>query len=267
MPAARGGAIGNCDNETYPFPDIRMAMESAPADAARTSGTAIFTFDAFKRGLREGIPFAPGIFAFGIVFGVLAMEAGLTPWGATVMSTVVYAGTAQLLSLQSWHGAGLTTVVAAVFAMNARYVLFGAAVRPWMRGLPAWIAYPSLFLLVDLNWMEAMREQKEGRHDVGHFVGVGLTLMIVWVIATIVGVVVGSGIDPRAFGFDFFLTAFFLILATSMWRGPADILPAAISGIVAVVLQKIGWGNSSIFLGALAGSLFAAATYGRRRPA
>ncbi len=46
-------------------------MDSAPADAARTRGPAIFTLAAFKRGLREGIPFAPGIFAFGIVFGVV----------------------------------------------------------------------------------------------------------------------------------------------------------------------------------------------------
>src|SRR5690606_23566288 len=135
----------------------------------RTRGPATFTVTGFARGLRDGIPFSPGIVAFGIVFGILAVEAGLTPWSATVMSTVVYAGTAQMLALQSWHNAGLITVILAVFAMNARYVLFGAAVRPWMRGLPGWIVYPSLFLLVDLNWMQAMREQAAGRRDAGQF--------------------------------------------------------------------------------------------------
>ena len=51
-------------------------------------------------------------------------------------------------------------------AMNARSVLFGAALQPWMKGVSPFLAYPSLFLLVDPNWATAMREQEEGRNDV-----------------------------------------------------------------------------------------------------
>lgn len=240
-------------------------MDSAAPEAPAAAGPARFTLAAVGRGLREGLPFAPGIVAFGLVFGILAVEAGLTPWAATLMSATVYAGTAQMLSLQSWHNAGLITVVLAVLAMNARYVLFGAALRPWMGGLPGWIAYPSLFLLVDMNWMQAMREQAAGRHDAGNFVGIGLTLMVAWVAATAVGAALGSGIDPRALGLDFFLTAFFLILAVSLWRGTADVLPMLVAGAVALILQTIGWSDASIFLGALAGSLSAAALHGRGR--
>lgn len=227
--------------------------------------SAVFTLAGVRHGLRIGLAYAPGITAFGVVFGVLAVQAGLTPWLAALMSTVVYAGTAQMLALNSWATGGLLAVVGAVVAMNARYVLFGAALRPWTRDLPPWAVYLSLFLLVDMNWMEAMRSRNAGGGDFGDFVGIGLTLMVVWVGATAAGAMLGSVVDPRTLGLDFFMIAFFLVLATNLWRGPADIMPTAIAGGTALLIDHIGWGGSSIFLGALAGSL--AAAFAPWRPA
>jgi predicted branched-subunit amino acid permease len=218
-------------------------------------GRATFTSAGVSRGLRLGLAFAPGIASFAIVFGILAAQAGLSPWLAGFMSFTVYAGTAQMLALHSWSTGGLLAVVAAVLAMNSRYVLFGAAMRPWTQGLPAWVVYASLFLLVVRNWVEAMREQREGRHDVGFFVGIGLTLEVVWTIASIAGAALGSGLDPVRFGLDFFLTAFFLCLAFGLWRGAADILPAVVAALVSLAVVWAGFGGWSIIAGALAGSL------------
>ncbi|MCX5497167.1 AzlC family ABC transporter permease [Kaistia dalseonensis] len=219
-----------------------------------------FTSHGFRRGFLEGIGLLPGMVAFGAVFGVVAGQIGISVLGAATMSTFVFAGTAQLLALHSWGAPDLViAVVVAVVAMNARYILFGAAIQPWMRGVSPWIAYSSLFFLVDPNWAVAMRERDEGRHDVAVFVGMGLACMVGWVAGSIVGAGFGQLLgDTRRLGLDFFLPAFFLSLACGFWKGREDILPLVVGGFVAVIFERFVGGSWHVLAGGLAGSLVAA---------
>jgi predicted branched-subunit amino acid permease len=221
---------------------------------------ASFTAQGLRRGLREGLALLPGMVAFGLVFGVLAERTGISVAGATAMSVFVFAGTAQLLTLHSWAATDLLVAsVVAVVAMNARYFLFGAAMQPWMRGLSPWIAYPSLFLLVDPNWAAAMRERDEGRRDAAFFVGMGFSIMVGWIAGTVAGAGFGELLgDTRRLGLDFFLPAFFLSLACGFWKERADIVPFAIGGAVALVSQHFLGGSWHILLGGLFGSMVAA---------
>src|SRR5512145_2393354 len=59
----------------------------------------------------------------------------------------------------------LIGVLVATLAINARYVLMGAALRPWFAGLPWARAYGSLFVMGDGNWALATRERAAGRID------------------------------------------------------------------------------------------------------
>ena len=222
--------------------------------------TSRFTRGGFSRGLIEGLALLPGMIAFGLVFGVLAEGVGFSVGGATAMSLLVFSGTAQLLALHAWGGADMmVAVLVSVVAMNARYVLFGAAIQPWMRGASPWIAYPSLFLLVDPNWAAAMRERDAGRHDIAVFVGMGAGLMIGWLAGTIAGAGFGQLLgDPRRLGLDFFLPAFFLSLACGFWKGRADLVPFVIGAGVALAFEHFVGGSWHVLAGGLAGSLTAA---------
>jgi 4-azaleucine resistance transporter AzlC len=219
-----------------------------------------FTAAGFKRGFLEGLGLIPGMVAFGIVFGVLAEQVGISVLGAAAMSVFVFAGTAQLLALHSWAATDLVVAATvAVVAMNSRYVLFGAAMQPWMRGLSPWIAYSSLFFLVDPNWAAAMKERDEGRRDVAFFVGMGLSCMIGWVAGTVAGAGFGSLLgDTRRLGLDFFLPAFFLSLACGFWKGRSDLAPLLIGGVVAIAVDHFLGGSWHVLVGGLAGSLFVA---------
>jgi len=229
---------------------------------------ASFTTTGFRRGFMEGIALLPGMIGFGAVFGVLAASSGLTILGASAMSVFVFAGTAQLLALHSWGASDvLVASVVAVVAMNSRYFLFGAALQPWMRGIPPLIAYPSLFLLVDPNWATAMRERDMGRRDAAVFVGMGLACMLGWVLGTIAGAGFGQFLgDTRRLGFDFFLPAFFLSLTCGFWRGRRDLLPFLVGGAVALFFDRYVGGSWHVLAGGVAGSL-AAAFWPRRSAA
>ncbi|MGB9905679.1 MAG: AzlC family ABC transporter permease, partial [Desulfotomaculales bacterium] len=81
----------------------------------------IFSGDFFCA-LREGLPLALSIFAYGLVFGVLARQAGLG-WGETVlMSVLVFAGSAQFVAVGLLgSGAFAGQIILATFLLNLRH--------------------------------------------------------------------------------------------------------------------------------------------------
>ena len=55
-----------------------------------------FTWAGFRRGAMLSLPFGASSFVYGIAFGVLASEAGLSAAESAVMSATVFSGTAQI---------------------------------------------------------------------------------------------------------------------------------------------------------------------------
>jgi len=54
-----------------------------------------------RRGMVATLPLAPGIVAFGLLYGMMARQAGLSPWQAAAMSMIVHAGSSQIAPRQS----------------------------------------------------------------------------------------------------------------------------------------------------------------------
>jgi predicted branched-subunit amino acid permease len=54
---------------------------------------------AFRQGVRELMPAAPGVFAWGLVTGVAMVKSGLSVPEAIALSLIAYAGSAQLAAL------------------------------------------------------------------------------------------------------------------------------------------------------------------------
>lgn len=208
--------------------------------------TVPFTSAGIRRGFIAAQPLGLGVFVYGMVFGVLAATAELTVLEAVLMSAAVYSGSAQLAALQSWSGAGLVLpLVLAVLMINARYVLYGAALRPWMGGLGPARVYPALFFLGDGNWALAMKEHAAGRDDAGFVLGSGIAMFLPWCLGTAAGHLGGGLVsNPAALGLDFMLVAFSAAFAVAMWRGRGDIAAALAATVVAIGLSFLvptGW--------------------------
>jgi 4-azaleucine resistance transporter AzlC len=205
---------------------------------AAVRATHVFTAAGFRRGFIGGQPLAPGAFVYGMVFGVLASEKGLAWIEALLMSVLVYSGSAQLAALQNWSASPvIAPLVLTVLLINARYVLYGASVQPWLSGATRPQAFGTLFFLGDGNWALSMREYHAGDPDAGYLFGSGVATAIPWVLGTIAGHLVGRGVPhPTALGLDFMLVAFAAAIGVSVFRGRADLWPAAAAIAVAVLL-------------------------------
>jgi 4-azaleucine resistance transporter AzlC len=224
-----------------------------------------FTRAGIRRGFILAQPLAPGVLLYGLVFGVLASERGMSWIHAMLMSIFVYSGSAQLAALQSLSQSALVLpLVATILVMNARYVLYSAAIQPWLAGATRTQALGSLFFMGDGNWALSMKEYHDGYRDAGFVLGSGVAMFVPWVGGTLAGHVLANNVpNPAAFGLDFMLVAFAAAIGISVWRGKADIWPAIAAAAVALALHRLVPGGWYIVGAGLAGGLVGAWRHGR----
>lgn len=225
-----------------------------------------FTREGAWRGFVLAQPLAPGVAVYAVVFGALASERGLSWLQAVLMSVAVYSGSAQLAALQVWstQSGAVAALAVTVLAINARYVLYGAAIQPWLSQVSRTQAYGTLFLLGDGSWALAMREHAGGYRDAGFILGSGLAGFIPWVGGTLAGQLAANAIpDPKAWGLDFMLPAFAAAIGWTLWRGRSDVLPLVAALAVAVTMHLAAPSGWTIVLAGLAAGVVGAMRHGR----
>lgn len=215
-----------------------------------------FTLRGAINGFRQCVPIAMGVFAYGLVFGVLAQQAGLSVAEALLMSGTVLAGAAQLIAVEIWsEPVPAIAIVVTTLVVNLRYLLMGAALRPWFAHLRPSKAYASAFFLADENWALSMSEYRSGNTQGAFVIGSGLAIWVFWMVATAIGATAGNVVtDPARWGLDFAFTAVFLTIAVGLWEGRSDLVPWVVAAAVAVVTAQFLPGKWYILVGGLVGS-------------
>ena len=106
-----------------------------------------FTTEGIRRGIVQAYPLFFASLTYGVAFGLLAREVGLSVLEALLMSAAVYSGSAQIAALtimdnaDPWTSASAVALATTILVVNARYVLYGATLRPWLGGVRGWQAY------------------------------------------------------------------------------------------------------------------------------
>jgi len=215
-------------------------------------------------GCREGflamLPLLPGLAVFGMAFGAAAAQKGLSLAEATLFSATVFAGLSQMVALEGWTTSWTAPTLIALglltLGINLRHVLMAAALRPWLAPLPAWQTYPSLLLLADNNWALSMRYHAQGGSDAGFFLGSGVVTYLLWIVSTAAGHIVGGGIpDPKAWGIDLVIPAFYIAMLVPNWHGRREAVAWGVAGVTAIVASILLPGWWFIVIGAVAGAV------------
>ena len=114
-------------------------------------------------GFKQLLPISLFVVVFGVAFGLAAAQTGLDNGASLLMSTLVFAGASQFAALDLW-GAQVPVVplIVTVFAINARHLLMGATLYPWLRELPAAKRYGVMMVISDANWAMSMQAFNSG---------------------------------------------------------------------------------------------------------
>lgn len=193
-------------------------------------------------GIRAELPITLGVIPFGMIYGVLAVDAGLPPLAAQAMSVVVFAGSAQFIAAGLFSAATPAGVfLLTTFVVNLRHTLYSASVAPFLeRRSLGWKMLLSYLLTDEAYVVAILHFKQEGAVAMQHwyFLGAGLTLWITWQVSTAAGILLGSQV-PASWALDFTLALTFIGLVIVSARDRPSIAAALIAGITA--LFAAGW--------------------------
>ena len=215
-----------------------------------------------RRGIRDVTPLVLGIAPFGLVAGIAAVEAGLSPAQAVGMSVVVFAGASQLAALELLGvDAPLAVVVATAVVINLRMLMYSASIAPYFREFATRWKVPLAYVLTDQAYALSIARFRQGDPDRrAYYLGAAVTLWVVWQVATVAGVVVGAGV-PEAWGLEFAVPLVFLALLVPAMEDRTTSLAAVVGGAVALAAGGLAL-DLGLLVGATAG---VAAGFGAER--
>ena len=90
----------------------------------------------FFKGIKDTSALMIPVIPFGIIFGVLAIDLGLTPLMTIAMSVIIFGGASQIIFLQLFSaGASSLVILSSVGAVNSRHLLYGTVLSEHLLSL------------------------------------------------------------------------------------------------------------------------------------
>lgn len=217
---------------------------------------------ALLHGIRDSLPFIVVVAPFGLLFGVVATEAGLSPLQTFGFSVAVIAGAAQFAAVQLMaDNAPLLIIVATALAVNLRMAMYSASIAPYLRGVPFWQRAFMSYVLVDQSYaIGLLKYETEPEltppERAGYFIGTIIMNMPVWYGGTLVGALLGNRIPPE-YALDFAVPITFLALVGPMLKTAAHVAAAFTSVLLTLVLAFLPY-NLGLMVAALVAMLVGA---------
>lgn len=217
------------------------------------------TKSAFWKGLRDSTPFLLVSGPFGLLFGVLAAEAGLNVLEAWTFSMAVFAGSAQFTALQLLQeNTPLLIVLVSALAVNLRVAMYSASLTPYLGDAPLWQRACAAYLTVDQSYALSIvkfedEPQMTTPQRMAYFFGTNGVVAPGWMIATVTGALVGAQI-PDSWGLDFVLPLAFLAMTGPMLRTPAHMVACFVAIATALPATLLPY-NLGLIVAGVAGMM------------
>ena len=207
---------------------------------------------AFWRGWWACAPFIFAAVPFGLLFGVVARNAGLDLLETMGMSVLVIAGAAQFTALSLLQdNASVFLALFAALAVNLRMAMYSAALVPHLGHAPMWQRVVMAYLMVDQAYAVAGREYElspsmRPTEKVAYYFGAMLLICPLWYVSTFTGAVVGQAIPPE-WSLDFAAPICFIALIAPMLRSLPHIVAAFTSVVFAILFAPLPSGVGLLF--------------------
>jgi 4-azaleucine resistance transporter AzlC len=218
----------------------------------------------FLAGIKAELPLLIGVIPFGMIYGVLAIGAGIPVLQAQAMSMIIFAGSSQFLFAQlALSGSPAIIIILTVAIVNLRHALYSASVAPYLKNLnPKWkliLAY----LLTDEAYAVTIsyftsneknsRDDQRGNYRHWFLLASGLALWTTWQLSTAIGIFLGA-IVPGNWSLDFTLTLTFIAIVVPGIKDKPSFFSAISAGMIALIAYSLPY-KLGLLLAAVVGIL------------
>lgn len=220
------------------------------------SGAAARSWEVQRRGVVRtalGVGVATG--AYGVSFGALATAGGFTVAQACALSVLMFTGGSQF-AFVGVLGAGGSAVSASLTALllGSRNALYGVRLASLL-GVRGGERAVAAQLVIDESTAVALGQDGTRGSRLG-FWATGLSVFVLWNLATVVGAIGGEAIgDPRTFGLDAAVPAAFLALLAPRLHDRESWAVALAALMVALVLVPFVPAGVPVLVAALVAGL------------
>jgi 4-azaleucine resistance transporter AzlC len=191
-----------------------------------------------KNGMKRALPIVLGYMPLGFAYGALARQAGLDVTFIGLMSLIVFAGSAQFISVSMLAaGAGALSIIATVFLVNLRHLLMSASLSPHFQHYPRRSLPLLSFWLTDESFAMACGELKGNTPSHYFFLGLFGTAYFGWFTGGVLGGIFGglfSGVNA-AVTMEYALYAMFIFLLVIQISEKKLLLAAGVSGTLSLI--------------------------------
>jgi 4-azaleucine resistance transporter AzlC len=196
----------------------------------------------FLTGIKDILPILMGVIPFGLIYGVSARSAGIAAFTAQAMSFIVFAGSAQFVTVQLLGAAvpgGIILLTAVI--INLRHALYSASLAPYLKLLHLRWKLLLAYLLTDEAYAVTIihyQQQGDATRKHWYFLGAGLALWSTWQMSTAIGIVLGTQV-PASWSLDFTLPLTFIALVVPSLKSRAGLVAAIAAGAVAILAASL----------------------------
>jgi predicted branched-subunit amino acid permease len=212
-----------------------------------------------RRALADVAPLAIPVVPFGFVVGLAITESAMPQWAGLLSSPLIFAGASQLAMITLAGSASIWAIIAAVFVINTRHLMYSAALAPAFRHQPRWMRWGAPFLMVDqtfaLSSLQTLRSPAEFRR---YYLTTAGVLFVVWNAVVPLGMLIGPVI-PGGWRLDFappIMFAGLTLFAVKRVSAGAAAIVGGLTSLAAVNLND----RLGIVIGAIAGVVAGAIT-------
>lgn len=214
----------------------------------------------FLEGVRAELPLLIGVFPFGMIYGALALNAGLSNAAAQMMSSILFAGSSQFITAQLVHDAAPALVIILTIAVvNVRHMLYSASLAPYLKDLSLkWKVLLSYLLTDEAYAPSIIKYEKEGVQPFSHWFvfGAGFALWFNWQLSTGVGILLVRYMTNndilKKVPLDFALPLTFIAMVVPVLKNRALVAAALSAGVVALLAYSLPF-KLGLILAALTG--------------
>ena len=164
--------------------------------------------------VKDTLPTVFGYIGIGLSFGIVAASAGMSVLMATLMSLIVYAGSAQFILVSLLViGTPIVSIALSVFLVNSRMILISMTTANFFKKNSLFENILLGSLITDESFALSMNKLNytDGKLTFKWFNTVNVMAYLVWAVSTAVGATLGKIIsDPEKLGLDFALVAMFI---------------------------------------------------------
>jgi 4-azaleucine resistance transporter AzlC len=217
----------------------------------------------FLLGIQKTLPLMIGVVPFGLAYGITAVQSGISPAEAFLMSALVFAGASQFLALGLLgQGAGYLLIILSTLLINLRHLLMGLSLSPYLKKQRSGRLCLLAFGMVDECYATTISHYQAAGQEDGDpwfMLGSGAGLYLAWLASSAAGCRLAASIsDPLAWGLDFAMPVTFLTMLIPQIGSARMLAVALASGLSAVAFYLLIPGKWYIILAALLATVLGA---------